>query len=335
MKVTRNYYEIQQRWKQQQTFRRKKKVTKEEIETPTVLFLDQASNGGYSLYDNKSRLFMSGIFKRGNTPLPEFKKSFTDYISDLVEEYEVNTIFYEEVYDQMNMITTEVLFYLKHAIQDLGYFRDDLSIYGIHHKKWKSKMAEPEKFKFGKQKEDKKEIRKWVKKIYPLIGVTVQDEFDALGMGIAVMIKGKGKQNFYKQAGFNKRLPVHFTIKENTLNLQEETIKSENVIEELEEVENENLSKEEEFVKKLRKPFRLAYEKGGLVELELEKNQGVNKLFRQFLSHKDVLAYVRVPKEYKYWGVILLEHGESPEKFETDESNKNEFLLFCARKKRL
>lgn len=333
MKVTRNYYEIQPRRKQQQTFRRKNKIKLEEIETPTVLLLDQASNGGYCLYDSKSRLVMSGIIKRGNTSLPEFKQRFVEYISEIVDEYKADTIFYEEVFDELNMTTTEVLFYLKHAIQDLGYFRDDLSIYGIHHKTWKSKMAKPESFRFNK--DDKEEVRKWVKKIYPLIGVTVQDEFDAIGMGIAVMIKGKGKQNFYKQAGFNKRLPVHFTLYENVLEDNVKDIEITNVSEQLDTLEDKQKRKEEEFVKKLRKPFRVAYEEGGLIELELEKNKGVKKLFRQFLSHKDALTFVRIPKDYKYWGVILLEHGESPERFETEESKKNEYLLLCARKKRI
>src|SRR5699024_12642393 len=78
-----------------------------------------------------------------------------------------------------------------------------------------------------------------------------------------------------------------------------------NVSEQLDTLEDKQKRKEEEFVKKLRKPFRVAYEEGGLIELELEKNKGVKKLFRQFLSHKDALTFVRIPKDYKYWGVKI------------------------------
>src|SRR5699024_6585185 len=108
--------------KQQQTSRSKELVPLSELKKPVTLFLDQASEGGYSLYDNDSRLFMSGVFKRGKTPLPEFKKEFIKFITELIDEFNIKHIFHEEVYDSANMITTEVLFYLKHAIQDLGYF---------------------------------------------------------------------------------------------------------------------------------------------------------------------------------------------------------------------
>jgi len=332
MKVTRNYYEIQPRRRQHQTFMRKEEVTLEEVKTPVTMFLDQASNGGYSLYDADSRLFMSGVFKRGNTKLPEFKENFIKYISDLADKYKVDTIFYEEVFDSANMITTEVLFYLKHAIKDLGYFRGDIEVLGLSHKTWKSNMAKPDTFKFGK--DDKKEVRKWVQEIFPLIGVTVQDELDAIGMGIAVMIKGKGKQNFYKQAKYNKRLPVHFQIFEDNL-IGESELEGNDVEQEMEEYEELKKQREKEIVKKLRKPFRLAYEAGGMVELELNKRSGIENIYRRFLSHKDVLTYIRIPPDYKNWGMIILENGETPERFETSENKNGGYLLFCARKKRL
>src|SRR5699024_11601358 len=119
MKVTRNFYEIQPRRRQHKTFMRKEEVTLEEIKTPVTMFLDQASNGGYSLYDAESRLFMSGVFKRGNTKLPEFKESFIKYISGLADEYKVDTIFYEEVYDSANMIKTEKFNNLKNEIKNI------------------------------------------------------------------------------------------------------------------------------------------------------------------------------------------------------------------------
>jgi len=323
------------RRKQQKTFRRSEEVTLEEIKTPAVLFLDQASNGGFSVFDADSRLFMSGVFKRGRTRLPEFKKQFIEFVSMLVDKYKIDTIFYEEVYNEANMVTTEVLFYLKHAITDLGYFNKDIKVFGLVSDRWKSDMAKPEKFKFGKSDAVKKEVRKWVKEIYPLIAVTVQDEFDAIGMGIAVMIKGKGKQNFYKQAKFNKRLPVEFHIYESVFDSERDVEVGNDVIQNIKEKEEEKKRYEEGIVSKLRKPFREAYKAGGLVELELDRRKGIEKMFRQFLSHKDALTYVRIPHDYKYWGMFLLKHGESPERFEREDSKNLEYILLCARKKRL
>lgn len=338
MKVTRNYYELQPRKKQQDTFNRKTEVKLEEITTPATLLLDQASNGGYAIYDSESRLFMSGVFQRGHTRLPEFKKNFVDYISELVDYYEVDTIFHEETFQGNNITTTEVLFYLKHAIQDLGYFKEGIEVLGLNNRRWKNELAKPETFKYGKGDADKIEVRKWVKKIYPLIAVTVQDEFDAIGMGIAIMVKGKGKQNFYKQATYNKKLPVNFMVYDNAFKNVEKDIgeiKGEDIFEELREKEEEIEVHNSKIVEKLRKPFRTAYQEGGIVELELNKRRPVESTFRQFLHHKDVLAFVRIPSDYKYWGIHLLDHGETPERFETEEGKNGEFILIGARKKRL
>src|SRR5699024_1141227 len=145
---------------------------------------------------------------------------------------------------------------------------------------------------------------------------------------------GKGKQNFYKQAKYNKRLPVHFQIFEDNL-IGESELEGNDVEQEMEEYEELKKQREKEIVKKLRKPFRLAYEEGGMVELELNKRSGIENIYRRFLSHKDVLTYIRIPPDYKNWGMIILENGETPERFETSENKNGGYLLFCARKKRL
>src|SRR5690625_253206 len=335
MKITKTYYDIKPRSKQQETFMRKKKVTLDEIKTPCTLFLDQASNTGYSLFDDDSRLVMTGTIRRGRTSLPAFKEGVCEYIKQLVDDYKVDTLFHEEVYDQANMQTTEVLFYLKHAIQYFGYLNKDVEVLCLAHTTWKTNMAKPGKFNF--KTDHKKEIVKWVKDVFPLIALATQDEFDALGMGISVMIKEKGKKNFYKQAKYNKRLPVHFMLHEDVF--QKETgTDIENVadINETLEAEKEEVDKQvDAVVSRMRKPFRTAYEQGGLYELELDKRRGVEDTFRRFLSHKDMLVYMRIPKDYKYWGILLLEHGIRPDRFETEGNPNGDYALVACRKKRL
>lgn len=330
MKITRNYYEIKPRSRQQEVYVRKKKVSLKEIKTPCTLFLDQASNTGYSLFDAESRLVMTGTIRRGYTSLQEFKHKFVDYVKKLVDEYEVTTVFHEEVYDQANMQTTEVLFYLKHAVQDLGYFNKDLEVLGLAHTTWKTNLAKPKKFNF-KGSDHKKEVVKWVQDVYPLIALSTQDEFDALGMGIAVMIKEKGKKNFYKQAKYNKKLPIHVMLYKDVFHGEDkdvDTIDAESSQEEAEKRVSPS-------VEKMRKPFREAFRVGGFTELELDKRRRVEDNIRRFLSHKDMLVYIKIPKTYKYWGVLLLEHGISPERFESDANPDGSYCLVVCRKKRL
>lgn len=316
MKIHKRYYNILPRSRQQETLSRRKKVDISEIKPPCTLFLDQASSTGFSLYDRESRIVMSGVLARGRMRLYDYKKDLVNYILELVDEYDIDTIFHEEVYDDLNMITTETLFYLKHAIKDLGYEKKGLKVLGIAHKTWKSLLAKPGKFKYGK--DDKLEIRKWVSEVYPLLALTRQDEFDAVGMGIAIMINEKGKKNYYKWAKYNKKLPIH-------------TVLYKPVFEEMENIEDDDV---QEKVNKMRVAFRRGYAAGGLHELELNRRREVFDPIRQFLSHVDGLVYIKIPKEYKYWAMLMLLHGNEPKDF-IDEQNDGSYYILASRKNRL
>lgn len=319
MRVSERYYKILPRSKQQKTLQRNLKVSVEEITPPCTLFLDQASSTGFSLYDSESRIVMSGILDRGRMSLYDYKQDLVSYILKLVDYYKVDTLFYEEVYDDLNMVTTEMLFYLKHAIKDMGYEQEGLKVYGMAHKTWKTKLAKPGKFKFGR--DDKQEIRKWVSEIYPLLALTKQDEFDAIGMGIAVMIKEKGKKNYYEFAKYNKRLPIH-------------TLLYPRVFEDIEGYSGEELEGViQERVNKMRVAYRRGYAAGGLHQLELDKRKEVYDPIRRFLSHIDGLVYINIPVDYKYWGMIMLLHEDEPGKFKKD-GNDGGYYLLAARKNR-
>lgn len=312
LKITKQYYEILPRRQQQQTLPRRKKVELTEIRPPCTLFLDQASSTGFSLYDSESRIVMSGVLKRGRMSLYDYKVKLVEYILDLVDTYKVNTIFHEEVYDDMNMVTTETLFYLKHAIKDIEHENAEkgIKVMGLAHRTWKTLLSKPDKFNFN-SKDDKKEVRKWVGEVYPLLTLTAQDEYDAIGMGIAIMINERGKKNYYKWAKYNKRLPVHIEIYPNIL--------------------GEDIEDNEERVKKMKVAYRRGFAAGGMHELELDRRREVTDSIRRFLSHVDGLVYIKIPKDYKYWGVLLLMNGKNPKEF--DESDGN-YILLAARKNR-
>lgn len=316
MKVTETYYNLKDRKEQQETLPRKERVKKEEIITPCTMFLDQASGTGFSIYDNESRIIMSGVLERGNKRLYSFKEELVDYILERVEEYEIGTIFYEEVYDAANMKTTETLFYLKHSIQDLGYAEEGLEVLGLSHKTWKKLLSGKSKFAFGK--DDKKEVRKWVGEIYPLLAITVQDEFDAIGMGVAMMIQQKGQKNYYHWAKYNKKLPVHTVLYEKVF----------------EDKENLTPDEEQDIVNKMTVAYRRGYAVEGLFELDLNRRKEVYDPIRRFLSHVDGLVYIKIPKDYKYWGLLMLLHGKEPKDFQKEEDDGGYYIL-ASRKKRL
>lgn len=318
MKVTERYYNILPRSQQQETLSRVEVVDISEITPPCTMFLDQASSTGFSIYDSESTLIMSGVLDRGRQRLYDYKEDLVKYILGKVDEYEIETIFHEEVYDDLNMITTETLFYLKHAISDLGYEKEGLKILGLAHKTWKSLLAKPGKFKHGK--DDKKEIRKWVSEIYPLLALTKQDEFDAIGMGIAIMIKEKGKKNFYKWAKYNKKLPIHTVLYERVFD----------------GVEHDDTEEIEEKVLDMRVAFRRGYAAGGLHQLELDRRREVFDPIRQFLSHVDGLVYIEIPKNYKYWGMLMLLHEKEPSDFIDDEGKDTAgYYILASRRNRL
>lgn len=320
MKVSERYYTILPRSRQQETLSRRNKVLVEEITPPCTMFMDQASSSGFSIYDSESRIIMSGVLERGRQRLYDYKEDLVKYILAKVQEYQVTTIFHEEVYDAANMITTETLFYLKSAIKDLGYSEKGLKVMGLAHKTWKSSLAKPEKFVYGK--DDKQEVRKWVSDIYPLLALTKQDEFDAVGMGIAMMIKEKGKKNFYEWAKYNKKLPIH-------------TVLYKRVFENIEDVQaEEHIEEVQEKVGKMRVAFRRGYEAGGLHELDLNRRKEVYDPIRRFLSHVDGLVYINIPRDYKYWGMLLLLHGNAPKDFK-EEDNDGSYYILASRKNRL
>lgn len=309
MRDRRKYYELVPRRLQQQTIETSEAVDPRKIKYPCYLFLDQASNTGYSLWDSESRLVLSGELSRGSDmSIRDFGFGLAEWVKGLIEEYKVDTVFHEEVYDSANMLTTEVLMYIKHKIQDIAHTNKEVNIMGLDHMAWKVQLAKPEKF--VKSKDHKKQVQDLVEGVFPLITIYSENQSDAIGMGIAIMVKQKRKWNIFNVTRYNKKLPVWDVISDADV--------------ELTDVEG--------LVKTLRKPFRTAFEVGGIYEVPLDTRRRIDDGFKRFLSHKDSLVYTRIPKNYKYWGVMLLQHGIKPSDLTSEDQS---FIALCCRKKRL
>lgn len=313
VKDIRVFYEIKEKKDRSSVrFIPKEEQVISDIKKPCYIFLDQSTFSGYAVYDSKNQLITSGEVQKKNTSLEEYKYTFKDIIYALVDEYEVSTIFYEEVYDEANMWTTEVLMYIKHMIKDIGYLRKDVEVFGVDHTKWKRMLAAPEKFSAKKGKH-KDEVKKYVEGVYPLLfmdvkyGKLTENMIDAIGMGVGLLVKQSRRGGFYNTVRYNKNLPIH------------EKVMATQVSEDWDEI-----------IRKSNKPYRDAYGVGGVMELELDRRRAVGDLFRRYLTHRDGVAYVRIPKDYKDWGVLLLKHNIKP----SDLGEQQDFLLLAVRKKR-
>lgn len=282
----------------------------EEVAKPCFLFLDQATNSGYALFDNKNRLIMTGVVQKGRAGLQEYKFKFKEILEELVEDYGVETIFHEEVYDKDNMWTTEVLLYIKHMVQDIAYLNKDVEVFGVDHMTWKGRLAGQGKFNY--KADHKKEVKKFVEGVYPILFMDVKygeltgDMIDALGMGIGLLVKQTRRGNFYDTVRYKKNLPIH------------------------EFLVSKGDKEWDEVIAKCRKPYRDAYEVGGIMEVELDRRKGIGDLFKRYLTHRDGVVCVKVPRDYKDWGINLLKHGKKP----SDLPEDKEYWLIAVRKRR-
>lgn len=273
------------------------------IKYPCHLFLDQSTSTGYVIIDDNRRLVKGGhIEKDYKDSLESYKYGLKDIILKEVEEYQINDVWHEESYDKANHWTTEVLHYIKHMIKDLAYESDGkIRVLGLDHAKWKSLLAQPGKFK--RTGDDKAQVQKLVKLVYPLMDVP-EDTFDALGMAIAIIWKQTAKNSYYN-ARINKNLPVNtevFTLKAN------------------EDILPILMKKGVRFTRK--------YELGGLHEFEYDTSYDEILNCRYVLSFRDCVCFTRITF-HRNMGMILLHYGINPSSLEEGE----DVVIMASRKK--
>lgn len=296
----------------------------ETFQSPCTLFLDQASTAGWSVWDNNNTLIQSGIIERGTQSLQEHAETLIHDILELVEQFNITTVLYEEVFiprdgNPGNVSGVENLYYIKHKITDLGY-HNTVQVFGLDNGTWKKLLRNGKKV--DKTVSDKQEILHYVTEYLPEQEFFTEDEVDSIGMGIAVMVNNNGA--FYDVSRYNKKLPVHWGV--SSLNF--EAFQADN---------------------KLYARFKQAMDAGGLYEVPLDKSRKVEEDIKRVLTHKDVLAFAVIPKTYKYWGYYLAIHnillsdlktGVLPEYITKNglslsEQEDGTYILYASRKKRL
>ena len=290
-----------------------------------VLFLDQASQLGYSVWSDETKeILESGTLSREKLNIQEYGERMYSWMDEVREKYPLKLIFYEEVFMRRDenpgsVAVTEKLYYMKHKVVDYGYTHRIRTL-GLDNGRWKKYLSDTKTFK--KTKDDKLEVLRLVKKQMPEFEPETEDETDAVGMGIAVMVNGGG--DYLDVARFNKRLPIHWGISGTDWDGFKED-------------------------GKLYARFNHAKNAGGIKEIPLQTSKLMDDYFRKLLTHEDVLAFTVITPEYRNWGMYLLLNGVNPEDLEQakeelylDETNtfmnehdKNTYILYASRKKRL
>lgn len=297
----------------------------QDIHKECILFLDQASQLGYSVWSDETKeIIESGALSRENLNIQQYGERLNGWLDEITTKYPIKVIFYEEVFMRRDenpgsVAVTEKLYYMKHKVEDYGYTHRIRTL-GLDNGRWKKYLSDKKTFK--KTADDKQEVLRLVKKHMPDFEPETEDEADAVGMGIAVMVNGGG--NYLDVARFNKRLPIHWGIS----GTDWEGFKEEG---------------------KLYARFQHAKTAGGIKEIPLQSSKLMDDYFRKLLTHEDVLAFTVITPEYRNWGMYLLLNNINPSELKqaTDplyldvnnqfmnEHGKGTYILYASRKKRL
>ena len=143
-----------------------------------ILALDQASQTtGYAVYEDKS-LKKVGKFTILNTDFGCRLNKFRDKIQDLIQEFNVNEVVFEEIQLQQNVDTFKKLAMVYGNLLEL-LTALKLPYHIISSNTWKSKCG----IKKTKREQEKKDARAFVENTY---GIKVtEDEADAVCIGYA------------------------------------------------------------------------------------------------------------------------------------------------------
>lgn len=306
-------------------YNKEKQVYADKKEGEFTIFLDQASKLGYSIWEGET-LIESGKVDREGLTLQEYGLVLTQFLTDITEEYPIKAMFYEEVFIKRgdnpgNISGTESLFYIKHKVKDFG-FENRIKTLGLDNASWKKYLSDKKTFSTRKNQTDKERIEELVKKRFPQYKALSEDETDAIGMGIAVMVNKGG--NYYDVARYNKKLPVYWE----TSGLNWEGFKED---------------------PELYKRFLRAYEAGGITELSVNKSKQIEDIFYRHLTHEDTLAFMILEPSYRYYYYYMVLYGIEPKDLIKEEDKvyltndgkylneleEGSYIIYAARKKRL
>lgn len=151
-----------------------------------TLALDQASRTtGWAVYDNKT-LIASGHFSiPANKIIHDRLKSFVIHLTNLIEKYHPEKIYYEGIQYQSNIETYKKLAYIQAMII---YFSDSIPITELGPSHWRSIIKDKHGINFGRSRaEQKQKAQTFVKDFFNK--TVTEDEADAICLGYAGVIE--------------------------------------------------------------------------------------------------------------------------------------------------
>ncbi len=153
-----------------------------------VLALDQASRvTGYAIFENQN-LITSGTIVLGDDLLGQRLVCLREKVSELVKEYNIDTILLEDIQYQKNfgVDTFKVLGEVLGSLEELAMELVGANYELIYSSTWKSNLG----IKGQKRADQKKNAQKYVIDIYNK--KVTQDESDAICIGSYYVNKNKG-----------------------------------------------------------------------------------------------------------------------------------------------
>ena len=153
-----------------------------------TMALDQASRTtGWAIYDNKN-LVTSGHFSiPANKTMQQRLISFVNHLSELIEKYNVEKIYYEGIQYQNNIETYKKLAYIQAMIIYTTTI-DNIPILELSPSHWRSIIKDKNGIKFGRSRiEQKQKAQEFVKEFFNK--EVTEDEADAICLGYAGVLE--------------------------------------------------------------------------------------------------------------------------------------------------
>lgn len=160
------------------------------------LALDQSINTtGWAIYDNDNLIDFGHFTVSATKPIEERLVLIMRELSKIVENHEVNFVFFEDIQNQQNLETYKKLAYVQAIIMFWCYsYELKFSILSSAH--WRGILKEKYKINFGKvRNEQKKTALSFVLENFKK--EVTEDEADAICLGLAGIIEKKRNQSAF------------------------------------------------------------------------------------------------------------------------------------------
>ena len=151
-----------------------------------VLSIDQSSRvTGYAIFDNKNLVTFGHFSIPANKTMGQRLESFFNHLKDLLEKYNIQTLYFEGIQYQNNAETFKKLA----MIQGIVFYCSQvlkISSKELTPSHWRKILKEKNKISFGRARAEQKEnAQKFVKEYFNK--EATEDECDAICLGLAAL----------------------------------------------------------------------------------------------------------------------------------------------------